>query len=88
MTGEVQGKDVLFRVIDNGIGVAPENLERIFDKFFQVDSSMTRTEGGMGLGLAIADEFVKMHGGMIWAESEGLGKGTQICFTLPIKEEK
>jgi PAS domain S-box-containing protein len=88
VTGEARGKDVLFRVVDNGIGIAPENLQKVFDKFFQVDSTSTRKEGGMGLGLAIAKQFVEMHGGKIWAESDGLGKGSRICFTLPVEEKK
>jgi PAS domain S-box-containing protein len=88
VTGEVRDKDVLFRVIDNGIGIAPENLQKIFEKFFQTDSSITRTAEGMGLGLAIAKEFVTMHGGKIWAESEGLGKGSRFIFTLPTEEDK
>jgi signal transduction histidine kinase len=88
VTGEVRDNDVLFRVIDSGIGIAPENLKKIFEKFFQTDSSMTRTAEGMGLGLAIAKEFVTMHGGKIWAESEGLGKGSRFSFTLPTEEDK
>jgi signal transduction histidine kinase len=72
------------QVDDNGIGIAKENLDKIFDRFYQVDSSYTRAAGGVGLGLAIAKEIVNVHGGRIWAESEGLGKGTRIIFTLPI----
>jgi len=71
-------------VIDNGIGLAPENLTKIFEKFYQVDSSITRAAGGMGMGLPIAKEIVELHGGKIWAESEGLGKGSKFIFTLPI----
>ncbi len=71
-------------VIDNGIGIAKENLDKIFDRFYQVDSSYTRAAGGAGLGLAVAKEIVEAHGGKIRAESEGLGKGTKIIFTLPI----
>ena len=72
------------QVDDNGIGIAKENLEKIFDRFYQVDSSYTRAAGGVGLGLSIAKEIVEAHSGHIWAESEGLGRGTRIIFTLPI----
>lgn len=71
-------------VIDDGIGLAKESLEKIFERFYQVDSSYTRAAGGIGLGLAIAKEIVETHGGRILAESGGLGKGTKISFTLPI----
>ena len=71
-------------VADNGIGIAKENLDKIFEKFYQVDSSYTRSAGGVGLGLAIAKEIVTAHGGKLWAESEGLGRGTKFIFTLPI----
>jgi PAS domain S-box-containing protein len=71
-------------VADNGVGIAPENLERVFEKFFQVDSSYTRTAGGIGVGLTIARKIVEAHGGKLWAESEGVGKGSKFIFTLPI----
>lgn len=83
--GSREDGTVKIQIIDNGIGIAKENLERIFEKFYQVDSSFTRAAGGVGLGLAIAREVIEAHGGKIWAESEGSGKGTTICFTLPIE---
>ncbi|MGB9612855.1 MAG: sensor histidine kinase [Candidatus Margulisiibacteriota bacterium] len=79
---------IRIEVIDNGIGIAPENLERIFEKFYQVDSSLTRPAGGMGIGLSIAKEIVELHGGKIWAESEGLGRGSKFIFILPIGGEE
>lgn len=88
VVGEKQGKNVLFQVIDNGVGIAPENLQRIFEKFFQVPVPGMRAPGGIGMGLPIAKEIVEAHGGKIWAESDGLGKGSRFCFTLPIKEDK
>ena len=75
---------VELQVKDHGIGIAGENLERVFDKFYQVDSSYTRKVGGLGLGLTVAREIIEAHGGKIWAESEGLGKGTTLKFTLPV----
>ena len=71
-------------VADNGIGIEADCLEKIFDKFFQVDSSYTRASGGIGMGLAIARELVAVHGGKIWAESQGPGKGSKVIFTLPL----
>jgi len=70
-------------VEDNGIGIAREELPRIFDVFHQVDSSVTKSYEGSGLGLALVKQFVELHGGIVWAESE-LGKGTRISFIIPI----
>ncbi|MBF0345655.1 MAG: hypothetical protein HQL06_15685 [Nitrospirae bacterium] len=69
-----------FSVLDTGIGIAEDNLRVIFDSFTQVDGSMTRKYGGLGLGLAIAKRFVNMMGGDIWVEST-LGKGSNFQFT-------
>lgn len=66
---------------DNGTGIDRQDLPRIFERFYRTDSSRSRDGGGNGLGLAIARQIVKAHGGIIWAESE-LGKGTTISFTL------
>jgi two-component system phosphate regulon sensor histidine kinase PhoR len=70
-------------VRDTGPGIPPEALPRIFDRFYRVDRSRSRTSGGTGLGLAIAKHFVEAHGGTIRAESE-MGKGACIHFTLPL----
>jgi len=80
----VKDSKMRVEVIDNGIGIAKDNLEKIFEKFFQVDSSFTRAAGGIGMGLTLARELVKLHGGELWAESEGPGKGCKFIFTLPI----
>jgi PAS domain S-box-containing protein len=77
---------VKIQVIDNGIGIAKENFEKLFERFFQVDTSSTRSAGGVGLGLSIAKGIIEAHGGRIWVESEGLGKGSRFCFTLPLQE--
>jgi len=84
--GSRKDDTVEIRVVDNGIGLAREHLEEIFRRFFQVDTSYTRIAGGVGLGLTIAREIVEAHGGKIWAESEGIGKGSRFCFTLPIEK--
>jgi len=71
-------------VSDTGPGIPPEECERIFEKFRQVDSSNTRAKGGTGLGLAIAREIVEMHGGRIWVES-AMGEGSTFRMELPVR---
>jgi len=80
----VSGEDVKVSVADTGIGIARENLEKIFERFYQIDSSLTRKVGGAGVGLAIAREVAQAHGGKVWAESGGPGKGTTVIFTIPV----
>lgn len=75
-----QNELVLFSVQDTGVGIAPEDLPRIFERFYKADRA--RSGGGTGLGLAIARHLVEAHGGKIWAKSE-LGKGSVFYFTLP-----
>ena len=70
-------------VTDTGIGIAPEFLPHVFDRFKQADGSTSRRHGGLGLGLAIADALAKLHGGKIEAESQGTGKGSS--FTLHVE---
>ena len=69
-------------VQDSGIGIPEEKIERIFQRFYQVDSGTTRRYGGVGLGLALCKEIIEAHGGKIWVESE-LGKGSHFIFVLP-----
>lgn len=77
--------EVIITVQDNGVGVAAENLEMIFDRFYRVETSRNSDNGGSGLGLAIARQIILEHGGMIKADSE-LNEGTSIIFTLPLEE--
>ena len=74
---------VKISVIDNGIGITTSDQEKIFQRFYQVEKHMTRTHGGMGLGLSITKNMVEMHGGRIWVESVE-GKGSRFTFLLPL----
>jgi len=75
-------------VWDTGIGIAPENAEKIFGGFFRVDTPYSRVTEGTGLGLPLSKKLVELHGGKFFVESEGLNKGTQVRFTLPIISRK
>ncbi len=77
--------EVWVSVKDEGIGLAPEMHKKVFDKFFRVDSSLTRETWGTGLGLATVKYIVEGFGGKIWVESE-LGKGSKFIFTLPLED--
>jgi signal transduction histidine kinase len=77
---------VRVEVRDTGIGIAPEAVDRIFDRFYQVDGTLTRRRGGIGLGLAICKLIVEVHGGQIGVASE-LGAGSSFYFTLPLADE-
>ena len=81
---EKSQKSVMISVSDTGIGVEPENLERIFGSFEQVESSTSRKFGGTGLGLTLTRNLVDLHGGEIWAESGGEGKGSTFRFIIPL----
>ena len=73
-------------VQDEGIGISPENLPKLFQAFYRVDSSHTAEIAGTGLGLVIVKAIVEHHGGRIWVESE-VGKGTCISFLIPVRRE-
>jgi len=73
---------VLVSVSDQGIGIPKDQLEQIFERFYQIDGSATRRFEGVGLGLAIAKQIVQAHGGKIWVESQ-LGERSVFYFTLP-----
>ena len=77
------GGNYLLEVRDEGVGISPEFLPHVFDRFRQADGSTTRIHGGLGLGLAIARELTILHGGRIEARSAGVGRGTTLAVTLP-----
>jgi signal transduction histidine kinase len=74
-------------VEDTGVGIPQEELGKIFERLYQVDSSLTRQYGGTGMGLSIVREIVKAHGGSVTVDSE-LGSGSRFCFTLPVASDK
>jgi two-component system CheB/CheR fusion protein len=76
--------EAIIRVRDNGIGIAPELLPQLFEMFFQADSSLDRTGGGLGIGLSVTKRLVELHGGRIEGHSEGLGRGSEFTVHLPI----
>jgi signal transduction histidine kinase len=82
--GVVRKDEAVISVADQGVGIAPEHLNRLFEKFFRARSSLGRHVVGSGLGLPIARTIVESHGGRIWAESQ-MGQGTTLYFTLPLK---
>lgn len=79
-------EEVWVQVEDRGPGISPKSISHVFDKFFQADSSATRSAGGVGLGLYIVRQIIEGLGGRIWVESE-LGKGTMFTFALPLREQ-
>jgi signal transduction histidine kinase len=73
-------------VIDDGIGIPAKDLSRVFERFYQVESHLTRHHGGMGLGLSVAKAMIELHNGQIWVESLE-GKGSNFSFLLPVRDE-
>ncbi|MFR7417199.1 sensor histidine kinase [uncultured Megasphaera sp.] len=74
------------QIADTGKGIAPKDLEHIFQYFYRSEQSRNRKSGGSGIGLALAQQFIRSHGGNIWADST-VGKGTTFTFILPLKED-
>jgi signal transduction histidine kinase len=78
------GDRATLTVRDTGIGIEPAILPQVFDSFAQADRSLDRSQGGLGLGLSIVKGLVELHGGEVWARSEGLGRGSEFGFCLPL----
>jgi len=84
LTVEGQGSEVVVTVKDTGIGIAADQLPRVFELFTQLDGSLVKSQGGLGIGLTLAKRLVEMHGGTVEAKSEGQGKGSEFSVRLPI----
>ncbi|HZY85191.1 MAG TPA: hybrid sensor histidine kinase/response regulator [Gemmataceae bacterium] len=83
LTGRREGDEVVVRVRDNGVGIEPDMLARVFDLFTQVGQSVHRAQGGLGIGLTLVRQLVEMHAGRVTAHSEGAGKGSEFAVYLP-----
>jgi histidine kinase len=73
-------------VVDTGAGIGSEHLPHVFERFYRVDKSRSRTGGGSGIGLTISRHLVEAHGGRIWASSDGIDRGSTFTFTLPLDQ--
>ncbi len=87
LTVEREGDEAIVRVRDEGVGIPPEQRERIFEAFAQVDSSPGRTHGGLGIGLTLVRSLVELHGGSVRAHSEGPGRGSEFVVRMPALSE-
>ncbi len=87
LDAERKGNEIVISVRDSGIGIPAESLPRIFDMFSQVDRTMERSTGGLGIGLALVKGLVEMHGGTVTAKSEGQGKGSTFTVKLPVPDD-
>ncbi|NDJ77088.1 MAG: GAF domain-containing sensor histidine kinase [Chloroflexi bacterium] len=86
LTYRRKAREVWLIVQDTGVGIPGDQLDRIFEEFYQVEDHMTRRHGGMGLGLSIAKALVEAHGGRLWAESEGVNRGSTFYISLPYEK--
>ncbi|HEY4445711.1 MAG TPA: PAS domain-containing protein [Steroidobacteraceae bacterium] len=86
LSGHVQGGSLCLSVQDDGIGMSPESLERNFEMFSQAEGASTRSDGGLGIGLALVRGLVELHGGAVEAMSEGPGRGSKFTVRLPLAD--
>jgi len=87
IAAQQQEGEVRIAISDTGIGIPAEHLPYLFTRFYRVDKSRSRAGGGSGIGLTIARYLVEAHGGRIWSESPGPGRGSTFTFTLPVARE-
>lgn len=83
---ERKGRKLIVSVTDTGIGVSPKHQRKIFEEFYQAHTGPKDKTPGTGLGLPLSRSFIEMHGGKIWVESKGKGKGSRFVFSLPVRE--
>ncbi len=88
MSAKQTGGEIEIVVWDTGVGIAAENIGKVFEGFFRVDTPYSRVTEGTGLGLPLSQKLIELHGGKLYLESEGLNKGTTVRFTLPIISRK
>jgi len=88
LTIEREGNQAVIRLRDNGIGIAADQLPRIFEMFVQVDHASTKAQGGLGIGLTLVKNLAEMHNGTVEARSDGLGKGSEFVVRLPMLAER
>jgi CheY-like chemotaxis protein len=86
LTAQCDGGELILRVSDTGIGIAAEMLPRIFEMFVQVKSVLDKSEGGLGIGLALTRGLTELHGGSLEAQSAGLGSGSTFTLKLPLSQ--
>jgi CheY-like chemotaxis protein len=84
LTAEKLGHEVLIRVRDSGIGIAPDLLPKVFELFNQADQTLSRSRGGLGIGLTLVRSLVELHDGRVSAHSDGLGQGSEFLVRLPL----
>jgi PAS domain S-box-containing protein len=84
LSAERDGAEAVIRVRDDGIGIAPEMLGRVFDMFVQVERRLDRAQGGVGIGLTLVKKLVELHGGSVEVRSEGVGRGSEFAVRLPV----
>ena len=84
LSGRVEGGRLCLSIKDNGIGIPSESLDSIFAMFSQIESTAARSEGGLGIGLALVNGLVELHGGTVEAKSEGMGQGSEFTVRLPV----
>ncbi len=87
ITVELQNHNVMVRIKDSGVGIAPDALPNIFEMFTQVDRTLDRSQGGLGIGLSLVKRLVELHDGTVTAHSEGVDRGSEFVVTLPVHDK-